>query len=98
MDLITKKRELHHLVEHYILANFTVLLYNGCMCSWGETSPRFIWMGGFTPCTSLRAVHGATHGWHVSDVPDTYTITEQAIDKYEPQQTQTVTLRHTALL
>lgn len=24
--------------------------------------------------------------------PDTYTITEQAIDKYEPQQTQTVTL------
>ena len=25
-------------------------------------------------------------------VPDTYTITEQAIDKYEPQQTQTVTL------
>ena len=25
--------------------------------------------GGFTPCTSLRAVHGATHGWHVSDVP-----------------------------
>ena len=39
------------------------------MCSWGETSPRFIWMGGFTPCTSLRAVHGATHGWHVSDVP-----------------------------
>lgn len=25
-------------------------------------------------------------------MPDTYTITEQAIDKYEPQQTQTVTL------
>ncbi|MCD7827266.1 MAG: Cys-Gln thioester bond-forming surface protein [Clostridiales bacterium] len=25
-------------------------------------------------------------------VPDTYTITEQAIDKYEPQQTQTITL------
>ena len=51
-----------------LVGAISIILMNVCARG-GETSPRFIWMGGFTPCTSLRAVHGATHGWHVSDVP-----------------------------